>query len=124
MKTGSVSLKDIVSSGRMDAEFHLTMKEIEKNGSLQKARESFSRDEAISLLGLMPRSYKEKASKAFVSGSSVHSMAIESAIEKYPLEILAVAFSETDVEAWMEHHAEESRKKAEVIKSAKSKLSR
>lgn len=119
MKTSIVNSSALLESGRMDAGFHIKMKSINDDGSLNRNKERFSKADVLEMLDLMPPALIKQASEAFVRGSVDSSFAIARALEEYPFEIFTVAVRDTNVISEMETMAIEAEKNASKIKKAK-----
>lgn len=121
MKVGMISSKDLFAENRMDAGFHLIKKSLVEDGSLARAQESFSTEEAKSILASIPHAVLKRATEDLVRGSA-GAGSIERAIEEYPHMALAIAFRDEEAAELIARQAEELNRKAEIVKQAAERL--
>jgi len=123
MRVGIISSKDVFSAGRMDAGFHLTRKSLIEDGSLARAEEAYSSDEALAILKSLPSDMLNRVTHDLVRGAGV-GYGIERALQEYPHMALALAFRDEEADRVISEKAAELQAKAEALAKVGSALRR
>lgn len=131
MRAGMISSSQLFASGRWDAGFNLTLKELTEDGSIDRARvvlddmiaqdhpgHTFDdktmvkcrQDKAWELLSALPGDLRKSATEDLVRGQD--SRRIEEAVREYPEMAVALAFRNNQAESRLK----------ETIESAKTQL--
>lgn len=122
MKFTSIPQAQVSKYNRMDAGFHIALKEVIDNGMLDKAEASFSADEAVTALGLLSPSQLQAVTKDLVTGSVTNSKSVEMAVNKYPHIALAIALTNFDLTAELLKEKESIESKISRLESVKRKM--
>lgn len=122
MKFTSIPQSQVAAYGRMDAAFHIAVKEVADSGMLEKVKSSFSEEEAIEALGLLSSSQLQEVTKDLVTGSYTNSKSVQMAITKYPHIALSIAMTRFDPIAELMKQKIEVEEKIEKLEAVKRKL--
>lgn len=121
MRVGTVSFKDVVAAGRMDAGFHLTRKSLIEDGSLARAEAAYTAEEALAILKSLPSDMIKRVTEDLVRGAGV-GYGVERALEEYPHMALALAFRDEEADRVIAQKAAELQAKAEALAKVGSTL--